>query len=122
MLEETERGKMSFSLIRVDFWDPRTKREIVVSHESWEGVMYALKKMVRSIDTVIPFRNSSTYIFSFNDNKMAKEISERVQVKLTQGGYAPRGSEVQCRIYSYPIEACTKEEFLKRCHLLFKED
>jgi len=122
MLEETEKDKMSFSLVRVDFWDPRTKREVVVDHQSWEGVMYALKKMIRSVDTVIPFRNSSAYIFSFNDNKMAKEISERVQAKLTQGGYAPRGSEVQCRVYSYPVEACTREEFLKRCHLFFKED
>ena len=122
MLGEAERDKMSFSLIRADFWDPRIKREVVVSHESWEGVMYALKKMVRSVDTVIPFRNNSVYIFSFNDNKMAKEIGERVQVKLTQGGYSQRGTEVQCRIYSYPIEACTKEEFLKGCRLLFKED
>jgi signal transduction histidine kinase len=122
MLVEAERDKMSFSLIRADFLDPRTKREAAVSHESWEGVMYALKKMVRSVDTVIPFRDNSVYIFSFNDNKMAREIGERIQVKLTQGGYSPRGAEVQCRVFCYPIEACTKEEFLKRCHLLFKED
>jgi signal transduction histidine kinase len=122
MLEEAERDKMSFSLIRVDFWDPRTKREIVLSHESWEGVRYALQKLVRVVDTVIPFQNNIVYIFSFNDNKMAREIGERIQVKLTQGGYLPRGTEVQFRVYSYPIEARTMGEFLKGCRLLLKED
>ena len=122
MMEEAERDKMSFSLIRVDFWDPRTKREIVLSRESWEGVRYALQKLVRVVDTVIPFQNNIVFIFSFNDNKMAREIGERIQVKLTQGGYLPRGTEVQFRIYSYPIEARTKEEFLKGCRLLLKED
>jgi signal transduction histidine kinase len=122
MLEEAERDKMSFSLIRVEFWDPRTKREAVLSHESWEGVMYALQKMVRSVDTLIPFQNSMVYIFSFNDKKMAKEIGERVQVKLTQGGYIPKGIGVQFRTYSFPKEARTKEEFLKGCRLLLKED
>ena len=122
MLEEAERDKMSFSLIRVDFWDPRTKREVILSHESWDGVRYALQKLVRVVDTVIPFQNNIVYIFSFNDNKIAKEIGERIQVKLTQGGYLPRGTEVQFRIYSYPIEARTKEEFLKGCRLLLKED
>jgi signal transduction histidine kinase len=122
MLEEAERDKMSFSLIRVDFWDSRTKREMVLSHESWGEVMYALQKLVRSVDTVIPFQNNVAYIFSFNDNKMAKEIGERVQVKLTQGGYLPRGTEVHFRIYSYPIDAHEKEEFLKGYHRFFKED
>jgi signal transduction histidine kinase len=122
MLEEAERDKMSFSLIRVDFWDPWTKREVVLSHESWEGVRYALQKLVRVVDTVIPFQNNIVYIFSFNDNNMAKEIGERVQVKLTQGGYLPKGTEVQFRIFSYPIEARTKEEFLRGCRPLLKED
>jgi hypothetical protein len=122
MLEEAERDKMSFSLIRVDFWDSRTKREIILSHESWGEVMYALQKLVRSVDTVIPFQNNIVYIFSFNDNKMAKEIGERVQVKLTQGGYLPKGAEVHFRIYSYPIDARGKEEFLKGCHRFFKEE
>jgi hypothetical protein len=122
MLEEAERDKMSFSLIRVDFWDPWTKREVVLSHDSWEGVRYALQKLVRVVDTVIPFQNNIVYIFSFNDNNMAKEIGERVQVKLTQGGYLPKGTEVQFRIYSYPIEARTKEEFLRGCRPLLKED
>jgi signal transduction histidine kinase len=122
MLEEAEKDKMSFSLIRVEFWDPRTKRETVLSHESWEGVMYALQKMVRSVDTLIPFQNSMVYILSCIDKKMAKEIGERVQVKLTQGGYIPKGIDVQFRTYSFPKEARTKEEFLKGCRLLLKED
>jgi signal transduction histidine kinase len=122
MLEEAERDRMPLSLIRVDFFDSRTKREVVLSHESWEGVRYALQKLVRVVDTVIPYQNNIVYILSFNDHKMAKEIGERVQVKLTQGGYLPRGTEVQFRIYSYPVEARTKEEFIKGCRLLLKED
>ena len=122
MLEEAERDKMSFSLIRIIFWDPRIKREIVLSHESWEEVRYALQKLVRTVDMVIPFQNNIVYIFSFNDNKMAGEIGERVQVKLTQGDYLPRGTEVQFKIYSFPIEARSKEEFLKGCRLFLKED
>jgi RecA/RadA recombinase len=85
-------------------------------------VRYALQKLVRVVDTVIPFQNNIVYIFSFNDNNMAKEIGERVQVKLTQGGYLPKGTEVQFRIYSYPIGARTKEEFLRGCRPLLKED
>ena len=122
MLEEAERDRAPFSMIQVDFWDPRTKRESVLSHESWEGVMYALQKMVRSVDTVIPFQNSAVYIFSFNDKKLAKEIGERVQVKLTQGNYIPKGIDVHFRSYSYPKDARTKEEFLKGCRPLLKED
>ena len=122
MLEEAERDSAPFSMIQVDFWDPRTKRESVLSHESWEGVMYALQKMVRSVDTVIPFQNSAVYIFSFNDKKLAKEIGERVQVKLTQGNYIPKGIDVHFRSYSYPKDARTKEEFLKGCRPLLKED
>ncbi len=122
MLEEAERDRAPFSMIRVDFWDQRTKRESVLSHESWEGVMYALQKMVRSVDTVIPFRQSAVYIFSFNDKKLAKEIGDRVQVKLTQGNYIPKGIDVQFRSYSYPKDARSKEEFLKGCRLYLKED
>ena len=122
ILEEAEKDRISFSLIRVGFWDLRTKREVVLSHESWEGVMYALQKMVRSIDTVIPFHNNLVYIFSFNDEKTAKEIGERVQVKLTQGGYIPKGTDVKFKTYSFPQEAHTKEDFLKGCRLLFKAD
>ncbi len=122
MLEESERDRAPFSMIRVDFWDQRTKRESVLSHESWEGVMYALQKMVRSVDTVIPFQQSAVYIFSFNDKKLAKEIGERVQVKLKQGNYIPKGIDVQFRSYSYPKDARSKEEFLKGCRLLLRED
>jgi len=84
--------------------------------------MYALQKMVRSVDTIIPFQKRLVYIFSFNDKKMAKEIGERVQVKLTQGGYLPKGIEVQIRTYSYPKEAPVKEDYLKGCRLLLRED
>ena len=122
MLEEAEGDKIPFSMIRVDFWDQRTKRETVLSHESWEGVMYALQKMIRSVDTVVPFQNSVVYIFSFNDKKLAKEIGERIQVKLTQGNYIPKGVDIQFRTYSYPKEARTKEEFLKGCRLFLRED
>ena len=94
----------------------------MLSRESWEGVMYALQKMVRSVDTVIPFQSSAVYIFSFNDKKLAKEIGERVQVKLTQGNYIPKGISVQSRTYSYPKEAHTKEEFLKGSRLFLRED
>jgi len=122
MLEEAEKDKVPFSLIRVEFWDQRTKRECALSNESWEGVMYALQKMVRSVDVVLPFRNSVVYVLSFTDKKLAKEIGERVQVKLTQGGYIPKGIDVQFRTYSYPKEARTKEDFLKECRLLLRED
>ena len=122
MLEEAERDRAPFSMIQVDFWDQRTKRESVLSHESWEGVMYALQKMVRSVDTVVPFQSSAVYIFSFNDKKLAKEIGERVQVKLTQGNYIPKGIDVHFRSYSYPKDARTKEEFLKGCRPFLKED
>jgi hypothetical protein len=84
--------------------------------------MYALQKMVRSIDSVVPFQNSAVYIFSFNDKKLAKEIGERVQVKLTQGNYIPKGIDVRFRSYSYPKDSRTKEEFLKGCRLYLRED
>ena len=122
MLEEAEKDKVPFSMIRVDFWEQRTKRESVLSHESWEGVRYALQKMVRSVDTVIPFQNRAVYIFSFNDKKLSKEIGERIQVKLTQGNYTPKGISVQFKTYSYPREARSKEEFLKGCRLFLRED
>jgi hypothetical protein len=121
MLDEAEKDKLPFSMIRIEFWDQRTKRESTLSHESWEGVMYALQKMIRSVDTVVPFQNSAVYILSFTDKKMAKEIGERLQVKLTQGNYVPKGIDVQFRTYSYPKEVRTKEEFLKGCRLFLKE-
>jgi hypothetical protein len=45
--------------------------------------------------------------------KIAKEIGERVEVKLTQGGYVPKGTEVQFITYSFPQDCGSKEEFLK---------
>jgi signal transduction histidine kinase len=122
MVEEAEKDKMSSSLIRIEFWDQRTKREMALSHESREGVIYAIQKMVRSVDTIIPFQDNMIYIFCFNDKTMAKEIGERVQAKLTQGGYLPKGTEVQFRTYSYPKDAPTKEDFIKGCRLFLKED
>jgi hypothetical protein len=62
------------------------------------------------------------YIFSFNDKRLSKEIGERVKVKLTQGSYLPKGIDVQFRTYSYPKEARTREDFLKGCRLLLREE
>jgi len=122
MVEEAEKDKMSLSIIRVEFWDQRAKREVSLSLEHWKGVIYALQKMVRSVDTVLPFQSNRVYIFSFNDKKMAKEIGERVQAKLTQGDYIPKGTGVQLRTYSYPKDVSTREDFIKGCRLLLKED
>jgi len=121
MLEEAEKDKVPFSLIRVEFWDQRTKREVGLSADSWKGVMYALQKMIRSVDTVVPLQDNRVYVLSFNDKKMAKEIGERVQVKLTQGGYIPKGITVQFRTYTYPKEVRSKDDFLKGCRLLLSE-
>jgi len=120
MLEEAEKDELFFSMIRVKFWDPKMKREMALSHDSWGSVKYALQKMVRSVDTIVPFPNSLIYIFSFIDQKLAREIGERIEVKLTQGGYVPKGTEVQFKTYSYPQEVGSKEEFLKGCHQLIK--
>lgn len=122
LFEEAMKDKSPFSMIRVEFWDSRTKRESSLGHESWEGIIYALQKMVRSVDTIIPFKNRVVYIFSFTDKKMAKEIGERVRVKLTQGHYLPKGIGVQFRIYSYPKDGRNQEEFLKGCRLYLRED
>ncbi|NWG02116.1 MAG: hybrid sensor histidine kinase/response regulator [Syntrophaceae bacterium] len=121
MLEEAEKDKVPFSMIRIEFWDQRTKRESVLSHDSWEGVMYALQKMVRSMDIVVPFQNSVVYIFSFNDKRSMKEIAERIQVKLTQGNYVSKGTDVQFKIFTYPKDAHTREDFLKGCRSFLKE-
>jgi hypothetical protein len=52
---------------------------------------------------------------------LTKEIAERIQVKLTQGNYVSKGIDVQSRIYTYPKDAHTKEDFLKGCRLFLKE-
>lgn len=120
MLEEAEKDELFFSMIRVKFWDPKMKREMALSHDSWGGVRYAIQKMVRSVDNIVPFPNSLIYLFSFIDEKLAREIGERIQVKLTQGGYVPKGTEVQFKTYSFPQEVSSKEEFLKGCRQLIK--
>jgi hypothetical protein len=121
MLEEAENDSHPLAMIRFDFWDQRTKREVALSREIWDGIMYALKKMIRTVDTIIPFHNDAVYILSFTDKKITQEIGERVQVKLTQGGYLPKGMEVQFRSCSFPQEA-TRDEFVKRCRSLLKEE
>jgi signal transduction histidine kinase len=122
MMEEAEKDKVSLTMIRVEFWDQRNKREALLSPETWEGVMYALRKMVRSIDSVVPFKNNKVDFFAFCDKKVAKEIGERVQVKLTQGGYVPKGTDVRFKTYSFPKDARSKDDFLRECRLLLKED
>ncbi|MBM4351832.1 MAG: hybrid sensor histidine kinase/response regulator [Deltaproteobacteria bacterium] len=120
MLEEAEKDGLFFSMVRIKFWDPKMKREMALSHDSWGDVRYAIQKMVRSVDNIVPFPNSLIYLFSFIDEKLAREIGERIQVKLTQGGYVPKGTEVQSKTYSYPQEVSSKEEFLKGCRQLIK--
>ena len=120
MLEESAKDGIPFSMLRVKFWDPKMKREVVLSHDSWGSIRYALQKMVRSVDTVVPFPNSLIYLLSFIDQKLAREIGERIEVKLTQGGYVPKGTEVQFIAYSFPQNCSSKEEFLKGCHQLIK--
>ncbi|HSB05091.1 MAG TPA: hybrid sensor histidine kinase/response regulator [Thermodesulfobacteriota bacterium] len=122
MLEDGEKDKLPVSLIRIELWDSRKRRETSFPQEVWEGVMYALQKMVRAVDSVIPFQNNKVYVFSFTDKKLAKEIGERIQVKLIQGGYVPKGTDVQFKTYSFPKEARTKEEFIKGCRQFIKED
>ena len=122
MLKKAERDKMPLSLIQMEFWDQWTKREATISDGVLEGVVYAVKMMVRSFDMVIPFQNHRVYIFSFTDKKLAKEIGERVQTKLNQGGYIPKGTHVQFRTYSYTKDARNPEDFLKGCRLFLKED
>ena len=122
MLEEAEKDKLPISLIQIDFWDSRKKKEASLSPEVWEGVLYAIHKMIRGVDSVIPFHSDKVYIFSFTDKKLAKEIGERIQVKLTQGGYVTKGTDTQFKIYSFPKDARTKEDFLKGCRQYLKED
>jgi len=109
-------------MIQVEFWDQRTKREAVLSDGVLEGLVYAIRMMVRSMDIVIPFQNNRVYIFAFVDKKLAKEIGERVQNKSVQGGYVPKGINVQFRAYSFPKDARNREDFIKGCRLYLKEE
>lgn len=122
MLEEAERDKMPFSVIRVEFWDQRTKREAAITDETWKAVIYAVQKMVRAVDAVIPFQKNKVFVFTLTHRKLAKEIGERIQVKLTQGGYLPKKTTVRFKTYSYPEEIPLKDDFLKGCRDLLRED
>jgi len=122
MLEEAEKDKLPISLIQIEFWDPRKRKESTLSQEIWEGVMYAIHKMVRVVDAVIPFYYRKVYIFSYTDKKLAKEIGERIQVKMTQGGYVPKGIDTQFRTFSFPKEARTRDEFVKGCRQFIKDE
>jgi len=79
MLEEAERDSMPLSVIQVDFWNQQTKREATFAGEAWEELVCAVQKMVRTVDTVVPFKSNQVFIFTFNDKKLAKEIGKRVQ-------------------------------------------
>jgi len=122
MLTKAEEDKLPFSMIQVEFWDQRTKREATISDGVLEGVVYAIRMMVRSMDVVIPFQNNRVYIFAFVDKKLSKEIGERVQTKSVQGGYIPKGVNVQHRTYSFPKDARNREDFTKGCRLYLKEE
>jgi hypothetical protein len=71
MMTKAEEDKLNFSMIQTEFWDQRTKRETPLSDGALEGVVYAIKMMVRSMDVVIPFQNSRVYIFAFVDQRLA---------------------------------------------------
>jgi len=122
MLEEAERDSMPLSVILVDFWNQQTKREATFAGEAWEELVCAVQKMVRTVDTVVPFKSNQVFIFTFNDKKLAKEIGKRVQGKLAYGDYLPKKTDAQFKTFSHPQEAPTKDDFLKGCRQLLKED
>jgi len=113
---------MPLSVIQVDFWNQQTKREATFADEAWEELVCAVQKMVRTIDTVVPFKSNQIFIFTFNDKKLAKEIGKRVQGKLAYGDYLPKKTDAQFKTFSHPQEAPTKDDFLKGCRQLLKED
>ncbi|MGQ9646079.1 MAG: ATP-binding protein [Thermodesulfobacteriota bacterium] len=122
MLTKAEEDKLNFSMIQMEFWDQRTKRETALTDGVLEGVVYAIKMMVRSMDVVLPFQGSRVYIFAYVDKKLAKEIGERIQTKSVQGGYVPKGINVQFRTYSFPKDARNRDDFVKGCRLYLKEE
>jgi len=122
MIDEAERDSMPLSVIQMEFWNQQTKREAVFASEPWEGLVAAVHNMVRSVDTVVPFHKNKVYVFTFNEKKLAKEIGKRVQGKLLYGSYLPKKTDVQFKTFSHPQEAPTKEDFLKGCRQLLKED
>ena len=122
MLEEAERDAMPLSVIQVDFWNQQTKRETVFSGEAWETLVCAVQKMVRTVDTIVPFQNNKVFILTFNDKKLCKEIGKRVQGKLIYNNYVPKKTDVQIKTFTHPQEAPTKDDFVKGCRQLLKED
>jgi signal transduction histidine kinase len=122
MLDEAEKDNMPLSLIRVEFWDQRMKKESELNHETMESVIYTLQRVIRSVDILIPFKNRMIYILSFNDKKMAKEIGERLKTRLTQGAFLPKGIGIEIRTYCYPKDARTKEDFIRGSHIFIKEE
>lgn len=122
MLDEAEKDGIPFTILQIKLWDPKLKRELTLSHDAWASVKYAIQKMVRAVDTVIPFPDSLIYLFTFIEAKLAREIGERIRVKLTQGGYLPKGAEVQLKTYTYPQDVVSKEDFLRGCRQLIKAD
>jgi signal transduction histidine kinase len=122
MIEEAERDSMPLSVIQVEFWNQQTKREAIFASEAWEGLVGAVHNMVRSVDTVVPFHQNRVYVLTFNEKKLAKEIGKRVQGKLLYGNYLPKKTDVQFKTFTHPQEAPTREDFLKGCRQLLKED
>jgi signal transduction histidine kinase len=122
MLEEADKDEVPFSFLEVVVQDARTKREFILDKERWEGVLYALKKMIRSVDQILPYRNHKVYILSHIAAKLAEEIGERIQAKLTSGGYIPKGTDVRFKALTYSREGLSREEFLKECRAVLKED
>jgi signal transduction histidine kinase len=122
MIDEAERDSMPLSVIQVEFWNQQIKREAVFASEAWEVLVGAVHNMVRSVDTVVPFHKNRVYVFTFNEKKLAKEIGKRVQGKLLYGSYLPKKTDVQFKTFSHPQEAPTKEDFVKGCRQLLKED
>jgi signal transduction histidine kinase len=122
MFEEAERDAMPLSMIQVDFWNQQTKRETVFSGEAWETLVCAVQKMVRTVDTIVPFQNNKVFILTFNDKKLCKEIGKRVQGKLIYNNFVPKKTDVQIKTFTHPQEAPTKDDFLKGCRQFLKED
>jgi signal transduction histidine kinase len=122
MQEEADKDQVPLSFLQVLIQDQWTKREFILDREKWEGVLYALKKMVRSVDQTIPYQNHKVYILSHIDRRLAEEIGERIQAKLTSGGYVPKGTDVQFKVLTYSREGLSRDEFLRECHTVLKED
>jgi hypothetical protein len=122
MLDEADRDGVPFSVIQVRFWNGREKREASIDAESLEGVIYALQKMVRSVDMVIPIRQDRIYILTHTHRKLTREICERVRVKLVKGEYISKRLDVKFKSSTFPEEVPAREEFVKGLRLMFGEN